>query len=318
MLKATSHFLTALGLACIAPLAGAQGYPTKPVNVFVGFAAGGSVDLLARAVAEEMSTQLGQRFIVQNRDGASSTIAMTAVLAQPADGYTLAGGAATPFTHVLHVLKDKPFSPEQFEFVCQTFRNEFSIAVRNESPIRTFADLVDAIRAQPDKLSYGHSGNATAPHLAAVELLQKTGLRAIDVPYKGEAAAIPMLLGGSNDFAILSVTAATAQRERLRVLAVFSEKRVPFLPDVPTVGELGIQLGTHAGLNGLFAAKGTPREVLRTLEGACEKAVKSERFAQMTARYSTVPGYLDSAAFTRLVLEDHRQKGELIRSLPVR
>lgn len=318
MRRAFPQFLAALGLAFAAPWAAAQSYPVKPVTVVVGFAAGGSVDLLARAVAEEMSVQLGQRFVVQNRDGASSTIAMSSVLAQPPDGYTLAGGAATPFTHVLHVLKDKPFTPDQFEFVCQTFRNEFSVAVRAESPIRSFGDLLDAIRAQPDKLSYGHSGNATAPHLAAVELLQRTGLRAIDVPYKGEAAAIPMLLGGTNDFAILSVTAATAQRERIRVLAVFSEKRVPFLPDVPTVGERGIALGTHAGLNGLFAPKGTPREVLRALEAACEKAVKSERFAQMTARYSTVPGYLDTAAFTRLVLEDHRQKGELIRLLPVR
>lgn len=253
-----------------------------------------------------------------NRDGGSSTIAMSAVLAAPADGYTIAGGAATPFTHVLHVLKDKPFSVESFEYVCQTFRNEFTVSVRAESPIRTFAELLDAMRARPGRLSYGHSGNATAPHLAAVELLQKTGLDAIDVPYKGEAAAVPMLLGGQNDFAILSVTAAAAQKERVRPLAVFAERRVPALPDVPTVGELGIALGTHAGLNGLFAPKGTPPEALRVLEGACERAVRSERFAQLAARYSAVPAYLSSADFTRLVADDHRRKGELIRSLPVR
>jgi tripartite-type tricarboxylate transporter receptor subunit TctC len=313
----------ARGLACLAvalpcSVAAQATYPARPVTVFVGFAPGGSVDLLARAIAEELSGQLGQRFVVVNRDGGSSTIAMSAVLAAPADGYTLAGGAATPFTHVLHVLKDKPFSVESFEYVCQTFRNEFTVSVRNESPIRTFAELLDAIRARPGQLSYGHSGNATAPHLAAVELLQKTRLDAIDVPYKGESAAVPMLLGGQNDFAILSVTAAAAQKERVRPLAVFAERRVPALPDVPTVGELGIQLGTHAGLNGLFAPKGTPREALRALEGACERAVRSERFAQLAGRYAAVPAYLSSADFTRLVTDDHRRKGELIRSLPVR
>jgi tripartite-type tricarboxylate transporter receptor subunit TctC len=306
--------LSAFALVLTA-LAHGQTYPSRPITVFVGFPAGGSVDLLARAAAEEISVALGQRLVVMNRDGASSTIAMSAMLNAPADGYTLAAGAATPFTHVLHIMKDKPFVPESFEFICQTFRNEFTISVRGESPIKNFAELLDLIRAQPGKLSYGHSGHMTAPHLGMVDMLRQFSGQALDVPFKGEAAMLPVFLGGNIDFATPSVTGVSGQRDRVRALAVFADQRLAALPATPSTSEAGLRLGTHAGLNGLFAAKGTPREVLRTLEAACERAVKSERFAQATARYATAPTYLNSADFTRLVLNDHRQKGELIRSL---
>ena len=310
-----TSLISLISLTSPTSLAQAQSYPVRPVTVFVGFPAGGSVDLLARAAAEEMSASLGQRLVVQNRDGASSTIAISAVLAAPADGYTLAAGAATPFTHVLHVMKEKPFAPEQFEFICQTFRNEFTFSVRAESPYKTLNDVIEAIRAQPGKVSYGHSGHMTAPHLGMIDFLRQINGSALDVPFKGEAAMLPVFLGGNIDFATPSATLASTQRERVRALAVFADKRLPALPNSPSVAEFGVRLGTHAGLNGFFAPKGTPREVLRVLESACERAVKSERFAQATARYATVPTFLGTADFTRLVLDDHRQKGEMIRSL---
>lgn len=131
-------------------------------------------------------------------------------------------------------------------------------------------------------------------------------------------AALPMLLGGTIDFAILTVLTAAAQKERVRVLAAFSEKRHPSLPDAPTLAEQGIQMPSHSAPNGVLAPKGTPREILRALEAGCEKAAKSERFAQAAARYSVVPDYLNSAEFTRVVNEDHRTKGELIRGLALK
>lgn len=296
----------------------AQNYPTRPVTMFVGLAAGGAVDLLSRAAADELSVVFGQRFLVVNREGGSQTIAMRAVLAARADGYTLGIGPATPFTHVLHVMSEKPFAMDQFEFVCQIYRNDFTVAVRRESPYRSFGELLEAMRAQPDKLSYGHTGKAAVPHVAAVDLLQRTGARATDIPFTGEAAALPMLLGGSLDFAMLTVLTAAAQKERLRVLAVFSEKRHPRLPEAPTLAEQGVHMPSHAAPNGVLAPKGTPREGLRALEAGCEKAASSERFAQVAAKYSVVPAYLNSAEFARVVNEDHRAKGELIRGLSLK
>jgi len=298
--------------------AGAQAYPARPVTLYVGLSAGGAVDLLSRAAAEEFTSILGQRFLVVNREGASMTIAMRAVLAAAADGYVLGAGPATPFTHVLHSMSEKPFSIDQFEFVCQLANNDFTVSVRQESPYRTLSDLLDAMRAQPGKLSYGHTGKAAVPHIAAVDLLQRTGTSAIDVPFSGEAAALPLLLGGSLDFATLTVLTAAAQKQRVRVLAVFSEKRHPNLPDAPTLAEQGIRMPSHTAPNGLFAAKGTPRAVLRILESACEKAAHSERFAQVAAKYSLVPAYLNSADFTQVVIEDNRAKGELIRGLSLK
>jgi len=155
-------------------------------------------------------------------------------------------------------------------------------------------------------------------HVAAVDLLQRTGLQSIDVPFSGEAAALPMLLGGTLDFATLTVATAVAQKPRVRVLAVFGEKRHPNLPDAPTLTEQGIRMPSHAAPNGIFAPRGTPRAVLHALEAACEKAARSERFAQLATKYSVVPAYLNSADFTQLVLEDNRSKGELIRGLSLK
>jgi tripartite-type tricarboxylate transporter receptor subunit TctC len=309
--------LLAVALNHAAP-AFAQTYPVRPVTMYVGLSAGGSVDLLARAAAEEMSSSLGQRFVVVNREGGSMMIAMRAALSGSPDGYTLGIGPATPFTHVLHVLDDKPFSLDQFEFVCEYFQNEFTISVRQESPYRTIGELLEATRAQPDKLSYGHTGKASLTHVAAVDLLQRTGGRALDVPFSGEAAALPMLLGGSIDFSPLTVATAVAQKGRVRVLAVFGDRRHPNLPDAPTIAEQGIRMPSHAAPNGIFAPKGTPRDVLRTLEAACGRAARSERFGQLAQKYSAVPAYLNSAEFTQLVVEDNRSKGELIRGLSLR
>src|SRR4051812_408940 len=233
-----------------------QGYPARTVQMLLGFSAGGSVDVMARGVAEEISTQLGQRFIVVNREGASGVIATSAVAAAAPDGYTLLVGPATSITNVPHLQKDLPYGLDNFEYVCQTFRNDFTVTVRGESPYKTLDQLLRAIKANPGKLSYGHAGTATIPHLAVFDLLQKSGGKALDVPYKGDAAMLPALLGGTVDFGAPSVLSIAGQGDRVRILHSFGPP--------------------HQGLNGIFAPKGTPAETLRKLEAACEKAVKSE------------------------------------------
>jgi len=268
------------------------------VQMLLGFSAGGSVDIMARGVAEEMSALLGQRFIVVNREGASGVVATAAVAAAAPDGYLLLTGPATPITNVPHVQSGLSYRLDSFEYVCQTFRNDFTVAVRAESPFKSLDELLAAAKKDPGKLSYGHAGHASIPHLAAVDLLQKAGGSALDVPFKGDAAMLPALLGGQIDFGIPSVLSAAGQKERLRVLHVFGPP--------------------HQGLNGIFAPKGVSKDILKTLEGACEKAVKSEKLAELAKRYHSSPDYLGSADFARVVADDFRHKGELIKTLPIK
>jgi tripartite-type tricarboxylate transporter receptor subunit TctC len=201
-------------------------------------------------------------------------------------------------TNVPHVQPGLTYKLDSFEYVCQTFRNDFTVSVRAESPYRSLDELVAALKKEPGKLTYGHSGHASIPHLAAADLLQRHGLSAVDVPFKGDGALVPALLGGQVDFGIPSVLTAAGQGQRVRVLHVFGPP--------------------HQGLNGIFAPRGVPRDVLNTLQGACEKAVKSPKLADLAKRYHASPDYLGAADFARVVAEDFRRKGELIQTLPMR
>ena len=285
-------------LAAIQTTAWAQSYPTRAVQMLIGFSPGGSVDIMGRGVAEEMSRILGQRFIVVNREGASGVVAMSAVAAASPDGYLLAIGPATPVTNVPHVQGNLTYKLESFEYVCQIFRNDFTISVRAESPYKTLAELTEALKKEPGRLTYGHSGHASIPHLAAADYLQRSGLAAVDVPFKGDGALVPALLGGQVDFGIPSVLTAAGQGQRVRVLHVFGPP--------------------NQGLNGIFAPKGVSRETLETLENACEKAVKSPKIAELAKRYHASPDYLGARDFARVVADDFRRKGELIKTLPMK
>ena len=290
--------LIAAILVAVSLNAQAQSYPNRAVQMLIGFSPGGSVDIMGRGVAEEMSRLLGQRFIVVNREGASGVVAMSAVAAASPDGYLLAIGPATPVTNVPHAQDNLTYKLDSFEYVCQTFRNDFTISVRAEAPYKTLAELTEAMKKAPGRLTYGHSGHASIPHLAAADFLQRSGLSAVDVPFKGDGALAPALLGGQVDFGIPSVLTAAGQGQRVRVLHVFGPP--------------------HQGLNGIFAPKGVPQQTLKILESACEKAVKSDKLAELAKRYHASPDYLGAADFARVVADDFRRKGELIRTLPMR
>src|SRR4051812_7461217 len=192
--------LLVVAASLIALHARAQAYPTKSVQMLLGFSAGGSVDIMARGVAEEMSALLGQRLLVVNREGASGVVAMSTVAAAAPDGYTLAIGPATPLTNVPHAQKNLSYSLDSFHYVCQTFRNDFTLAVKADAPYSTLEDLLEAIRRTPGKLSYGHAGTASIPHLAVVDLLQKRGPPGRGGSFQGGGAPLPPPPGGPGGF----------------------------------------------------------------------------------------------------------------------
>jgi tripartite-type tricarboxylate transporter receptor subunit TctC len=308
-----SVLLAAASIACGA--ACAQGaYPSRSVQVIVAFPAGGSVDVMGRHLVAAMSALLGQQFVVVNRDGASGTIGFGYVAAARPDGYTLAAGPTTSII-ARHLVKDLRYGVDSFEYVCQSFENVFTVSVPPESPFRSIDDLIAAARANPGKVSYGHSGNGTVPHLSVANLAYRLGLNVVAIAYRGETAALPDVIAGRVDFGAPSVAVVVGQK--MRVLAVFADRRHPSFPEAPTFPELGMP-SMPPGLNGLFAPKGTPPEILAVLERACERAVQSESFRAGAQRMHQPVVYLGSAAFAERAREDYRYKGELIKVLGIK
>src|SRR6266478_5060876 len=258
-------------VALVAPLfaglALAQPYPNRPVQVIVAFPPGGSVDLMARHLVAGISSLLGQPFVVVNREGASGSVGFGVLAASTPDGYTLGAGPTTPISIATHMMKEVRYTPDSFEYVCQSFENIFTISVVPDSRFRTIDDLIAEARARPGKLSYGHSGNGTIPHLSVSNLAYRLKLDIVSVPYRGETQALPDVLAGRHDFGAPSVAVVAGLGQKMRVLAVFADRRHPAFPDAPTFAELGMP-SMPPGLNGLYAPKGTPPRILAALERA--------------------------------------------------
>lgn len=313
--------LVALALAMLAMLAlltkgsGAHAqekYPSQPVQVILPFAAGGGVDIMGRAFSAEMGRILGQQFFVVNRDGGGGSIGFGALAAARPDGHTLVFSPATPITNVPHVMKNLSYSFDSFTPVCQVFENVFAVAVLQASPLKTLQDLLDAARAQPDRLRYGHAGLGSIPHLSMAALASAAGVKMTQVPYRGDAQMLPQLMGGEIEFGVPAISSISGRG--LRVLVVFSDKRHPGEPNAAAVTELGYPY-IPPGLNGVYALKGTPRRVLDTLETACEQATKSDAFRAQAAKLTQPVVFMKGEDFAKRLAADYDMKGKLIREI---
>jgi tripartite-type tricarboxylate transporter receptor subunit TctC len=311
--------LRRMALACLLTTAATAGgqpaYPARPVQVLIGFPAGGSVDVMARNYIAALSTVLNQQFVIVNRDGASGTIAFAALANARPDGYTLGAGPTTPITNAPHLMTGIKYSLDSFEYVCQVFENVFTIGVPQNSPLRNLQDLIAAARANPGKLSYAHSGVGTVPHLAIAAFALRVGIQVNAVAYRGEAPLLPDLIAGRVDFGGPAI-ASLAGRDQIRALGVFADYRHPQFPDVPSLAEMGIPT-LPPGLNGLYAPKGTPPEILQTLERGCEAATKADAFRNAAQKLYQPVVFLDRAAFAKRAAEDYRIKADLVRTLNI-
>jgi tripartite-type tricarboxylate transporter receptor subunit TctC len=309
----TCRLAVALSLALISLDANAQSWPTRPIEVIIPFPAGGSVDVIGRAVATGISEELGQQVVVSNRDGASGTIGFNALASAPPDGYTLGAGPTTPIANAPYLMKGVRYGVDSFDYICHVFENAFTITVAPQSKFKSARELLDAAAENPGKLSYGHSGNGTIPHLAVENLADALKIKFQPVPFRGESAVMPVLLKGDIDFA--SAAVVTIRGQNFRPLLVFSDARHPALPDLPTARELGVTTSVPPGQNGIFAPKGLPAEIRIALERACAAAVKRPTVQRALENAGQVLHYLTGAQFLALTTADYRFKGELIRRL---
>jgi tripartite-type tricarboxylate transporter receptor subunit TctC len=247
-------------------IAWAQAYPTRPVRIVVGFAAGGVVEIVARLIGQSLSERLGQPFIIESRPGAASNIATEAVVRAPPDGYTLlvvssANAINATLYDKLNFVFLRDIAP-----IASIIRLPFVMVVNPSVPAKTVPEFIAYAKANPGKLTMASGGIGAATHLAGELFKVMTGVDIVHVPYRGLAASLTDLLGGQVQVTFASVPSSIAyiKAGRLRALAVTSAKRSEALPDLPTVGEFVPGYETSLWL-GLGAPRGTPAEIIDTL-----------------------------------------------------
>ncbi|MGD9943417.1 MAG: Bug family tripartite tricarboxylate transporter substrate binding protein [Burkholderiaceae bacterium] len=316
-MKLISKLAGALSLVAMCQAGQAQDvFPAsgKVVQLVYPFGAGGT-DALLRVFAQSMSDASDAKFILVNKEGAAGAIGATTVARARPDGYTLMVGPSIVVTNLPYTQKDLAYGIDSFEYVCQLNVNALAVVVKQDSPFKTFKDLTDAMRANPGKFNYGHSGTYTDFHLNMLLLEQQANLRAQDIAYRGDAPTLLALLSGELHFTIHSGV-SVAKRTDIRPLAVFWDRRHPALPDVPSVAELGYS-AFFTGFQGVFAPKGTPKPVVQALSSLCAKASASEAYKAAASSQGTVVLYMNSEEFEKSTRTSYVEKGKLFRQLGV-
>ena len=252
----------ALGLASTGALA--QAWPSKPVTMIVPFPPGGSTDMIARSVLPKVQEVTKGTFIVDNRAGAGGAIGAVAAKNAKPDGYTIFVSSLGPFVIGPHLLKNSGYDPlKDFDYITVAVQAPNILAVRADSPHKSFADVIKFLKANPDKMTFASAGNGTSDHLTAELFWQETKTKGTHIPYKGGAPALTDLLGGQVDATFMNINTAMPHIKggKIRALAITSEKRSPLLPDVPTVTELGYPGVTVYSWQAFAAPKGLPADI---------------------------------------------------------
>ena len=276
----TRRALLAAAALCLAGGAGAQAWPEKPITLVVPFPAGGTTDVLARALAEKLQLALGQTVIVESKPGAGATLGADLVAKARPDGYTLLVGAVH-HTIASAVYKKLPYDFQRDFAPLTTIAMVPNVLVVNAaSPAKNVADLVALGKASKDRLSYGSNGNGTAQHLIGTQFENLTGVDLLHVPYKGSGPLTTDLLGGqvSMSFDTITPVLPHVKAGKLRALAVTTAKRSSVLPEVPTLAEAGLKgfdIGTWFGV---LAPVATPKEISAKLSAEMIKAIHSSEF----------------------------------------
>ncbi len=267
--------LTAAFLAALPALAQAQAYPAKPLRIVVPLAAGGNVDLVARALAQRLTESLGQQVIVENRPGASSLVGTQFVAKSAPDGYTILAMANT-FAAVPAVLSRPGYdAAKDFTGVTQTCRLAQVLVVTPTLPVRSVKDLVALAKARPGELVYASAGLGSTGHFAAELFNKHAGVKMLHVPYKGNAPAIVDVIAGHvmMMYDQVSTSAPHVRAGKLRAIAVTVRQPVPLLPGVPTIEQSGVKGYEYFTYNGLMAPAATPREIVARLHADAAKAL---------------------------------------------
>lgn len=279
-------FRRPLAAALLALAAGsvlADTWPSKPITMVVPFPPGGSTDSIARALGPQLQTRFGQTVIVDNKAGATGTIGAAQVKRAPADGYTLLVTSLGPLVIAPHLLKNVPYDADKdFEPLTIAVQAPNVLVVPAASALKSVAEVVAKLKAQPGRTSFASSGNGSSDHLTAELFWLQTGTSGSHIPYKGGAPAISDLLGGQVDASFQNVNAVLPHIKggKLKALAVTGDKRSPVLPDVPTLAEAGVQGVDVYSWQAVVAPKGLPPDVAKKLHDGLVAALADPALKQ--------------------------------------
>lgn len=323
-------FTVMLVVACVlsygitALQAAGQNYPTKTVQIIVPTSAGGNLDLVSRSLAPHLTKAFGQQFIVDNRPGASSLVGIQLVARAAPDGHTLLMTANT-FALAPFVMRNAGYDPvKDFIGVTQACMLPQILVVRPGLPVKSVKELLVYARANPGKLTVGHSGHGGTGHMAWEMFNQMAGgdLKVVQIPYKGNAPALIDVIGGQLDlvFDTFSTSIPHVKAGKIRALGLGSSKRSPIFPDLPTVAEAGGIPGFDPSIfNGFLAPAGTPRDILVSLHREIAKAVQQP---DLRKRFSDLGSELMASEspekFTEFIRDQVERHAKLVRDAGIK
>jgi tripartite-type tricarboxylate transporter receptor subunit TctC len=279
----------ALGLGAAAPAPAQDRYPSRPIKLLVPFPAGGPVDVMARLVAQQVSSTIGQQVVIENRAGAGSTLAAKAVATAEPDGYTLLVGSAAALAIGPTLYPNAGYDPaKSFAPIAFVSSVPYVMITRPQATARTIRDVIAQAKANPGKLNFGVP-NGAPPHMLAAWFRNATATDIVIVPYRGASNVVIDLIGGQIDLGIetTSVTFAHVHEGKVRALGVATAARLPELPDVPTMIESGVPDFIASSWTGIVAPAGTPRAIIDKLNAEINAGLRSPamqaRFNQLAA-----------------------------------
>jgi tripartite-type tricarboxylate transporter receptor subunit TctC len=292
----------------------AQEFPVKPIRLIVPFAPGGPSDISARAIAEALRDVLGQAIVVENKPGAGAVVATQALLAAPADGYTLMM-ASNVLSTGKWLYKQLPFDPlRDLRAVIGVTRSPLFVLVSSTFPGNGIGDLIRAAEQRPGKLNYASAGAGTMPHLAAELLKQRYGLDIAHVPYRGSGPALTDVMSGQVQVYIDIVLSAQShvRAGTVKALGVTTKTRIATFPDVPTLDEQGVKDYEVTSWFGIVTRAGVPDAVVARLNAAVDKVLQTEAVRERLASMGAIPIGGTPRAFQAMIEGEYEMWGKVI------
>jgi tripartite-type tricarboxylate transporter receptor subunit TctC len=297
-------------------LAAAQAFPSQPIRLIAPFPPGGSVDIMARLIAEPLGAQLGGRIVIENRSGASGNIGMEAAARAKPDGYTIVLNTI-PLATNLSLFDKLTWHPvKDFAAIGMVATAPHVLVVPLRVPAQNVQDLVRLARASPGKLSYASAGVGTTFHFCGEMFKDSTGTFILHVPYRGGGPALQDTLGGQVDMSFPTLSAAVphVKAGKLRALGVTSASRSPLLPEVPTLAEAGVKDFQFTQWLALLAPAGTPREVVERLNAALRDTLNSAELREKFSQQGFDPFVTSPAEAGKFIAAEVERFGKLIRT----
>lgn len=303
-------------LAAGAGAAHAQEFPVKPIRMVVGFAAGGSTDKLARALAQQMGDILGQTVVIENKPGAAGNVAAESVATAAPDGYTVFMATLSSQAINPHLYGRLRFDPiKSFEPIALVAKYPLLLVVSPQTQINSVAGLIDYARSRPGRTFFASSGNGSPAHLAGEIFKAEAKIDVQHVPYKGGGPAMMALMGNEAQFGFETIPSAIghARSGKLKGLAVTSEGRSSASPDLPTMRESGFKSFSVTSWAGLLAPASTPKDVVARLNRAVNQALASPALKATLAQDGAESVGGAPADFTKFMIDEHRYWGEVVQ-----